>query len=105
MPRLKRRYLHLKVQSEEPVSRKEITDAIWGTISRLYGEYGASQVNLAIIEYDEHVRYAIVRCKHTALKMVKASTAMITEINGKPAEVQVVKVSGTLKALRRKAVT
>jgi len=35
--------------------------------------------------------------------MVKASIASITEINGKPVAIHIVGVSGTLKALRKKA--
>ncbi len=91
--------------SEQPISRKDFTNAIRGAILRLFGEYGASQVNLAIIEYNRQANYAIVYCSHKALEMVKASAASITEINGKPSVIHVVNVSGTLKALRKKTAT
>ncbi len=89
--------------SEQLLNEKDVIDAIWSAILKLFGEYGASQVNLALIEYDPQKSYTVVRCLHKALEMVKASIASITEINGKPAALHIVGVSGTLKALRKKA--
>ena len=89
--------------SEQVINEKDVIDAIWSAILKLFGEYGASQVDLALIEYNLQKNYAVVRCLHKALEMVKASIASITEINGKPAVVHIVGVSGTLKALRKKA--
>ena len=103
--RMRRRYLHLKIVSEQIVNEKDVIDAIWSSILKLFGEYGASQANLALIECDPQKSYAVVRCLHKALEMVKASIASITEINGKPAAVHIVGVSGTLKALHKKATT
>jgi len=89
--------------SEQLLNEKDVIHTIWSAILKLFGEYGASQVNLALIEYDPQKSYAVVRCLHKALEMVKASIASITEINGKPAAIHIVGVSGTLKALRKKA--
>lgn len=77
-------------------------NAVWGAVTRLFGEYGASQANLNLIEYDDQRNYAVLRCSHKALHMVRAAVASITEINGTPAAIQVPAVSGTLKALRKK---
>ena len=101
--RPRRRYLHLAVESEQLVNEEDIANSIWSAILRLFGEYGASQVKLTIIEYSPQRNCAIVRCSHKALRMVKASIASITEINGKPFAIHVVTMSGTLKALRKKA--
>lgn len=100
---MRRRYLNLKIVSEHVVNEKDVIDAIWSAILKLFGEYGASQANLALIEYDPQKSYAVVRCLHKALEMVKASIASMTEISGKPAVVHIVRVSGTLKALHKKA--
>jgi len=77
-------------------------EAVWSAVLQLYGEYGASQVNLIPIEVDPERNYAILRCSHKALEMVRASLASITEINAKPVAIHVVGVSGTLKSLRKK---
>jgi ribonuclease P/MRP protein subunit POP5 len=101
--RVRKRYLALKVVSEQPVNERVVMDAVWNSVLKLFGEYGASQANLSLIEHDLQRNYVVVRCFHTALERIRASIASITEINGKPAIIHVVGVSGTLKALRKKA--
>lgn len=101
--RVRRRYLALKVVSEQPVKGRDIMDAVWKAVLQLFGEYGASQAVLSLIEWNPQGNYAIVRCSHSAVAMVRASVASITEINEKLAAISVLGVSGTLKALRKKA--
>jgi RNase P/RNase MRP subunit POP5 len=88
--------------SEEKLGREDLMDAIWNAILRLFGEYGASQVSLTPIEINTERNYAILRCSHRALEMVRAAIASITEINAKPSAVHVIGVSGTLKSLKKK---
>jgi len=99
---VRRRYLALLVESEDSVERGELTDAIWKAVTQLFGEYGASQAGMAVIDYDEQSRRGVVRCSHKALPMVKASIASITKMNGKSTAIRVLGVSGTLKALRKR---
>jgi len=103
--RMKRRYLAVKAESEEPVQGKEVLDAVWNALTRLFGEYGASQSGLAFIREDKQKGYFILRCLRKALPMVRASIASITEVDEKPAAIHVLRVSGTLKALRKKTVS
>jgi len=99
---VRRRYLALKVLSEQPIGKRHIVDAVWNAVFQLFGEYGASQTNLTFIEYNSEKSWGIVRCSHRALEMIRASVASVTEINGKPVAIDVLGVSGTLKALRKK---
>ena len=103
--RVRRRYLALEVVSEQAVTERAVINAVWKAILQLFGEYGASQTNVSLIEYEPQRNYAVVRCSHTALERVRASIASIVEINGKPAVIHVMGVSGTLRALRKKALT
>lgn len=99
---VRRRYLALKLVSGSSVSREDLMNTIWDAVVQLFGEYGASQTDLTLIRYSSERDYAILRCSHRALEMVKASVACITEIEGKPVAVHVKRVSGTLKALLKK---
>ncbi len=101
--RLKRRYLALQIASEESINKRDFVDALWEALLKFFGEYGASQAGLRLIEYHSQNKYAIVRCLNEALQMVRASIASITEINEKHTAIHVIRVSGTLKALRKKA--
>jgi len=99
---VRRRYLALRVLSEQPINKRDVEDAVWNAVLQLFGESGASQANLTFIEYNSEKSWGIVRCSHKALEMVRASVASVTEINGKPVAIDVLGVSGTLKALRKR---
>lgn len=100
LQRVRRRYLALKTMSEQAINKWDLMNALWNAIHTLFGEYGASQVNLNIIEHNSKI--TIIRCSHNALEMVRASIASITKINEKSVAIHVVRVSGTLKSLREK---
>ncbi|MEM3704294.1 MAG: Rpp14/Pop5 family protein [Candidatus Bathyarchaeia archaeon] len=100
--RIRRRYLALKIDSEEKISQKELMDAIWEAVLRLYGEYGASKTSLTLIEYDAEENLAIIRAAHTEIENIRAAVATITEVAAKPAAVHILTGSGILKKLRRK---
>lgn len=102
LKRVKKRYLALQIDSTEKFSSKEFMDSVWSAILKLYGEYGASQTGLTLIDYDDERQLAIIRIVHTALKMIRASLATITKIEEKPTSIHVLTVSGTIKALNKK---
>ena len=92
----------LKVQSEQPLNGRMVMGAVEASVHRLFGEYGASQANLKLIEYIPQNNQLVVRCSHRALEKVRAAIASTIEINEKTAAIHVVGVSGTLKALSKK---
>lgn len=102
MKRAKRRYLALQLDSEGAASGKEFIDAVWGAVTKLYGEHGASQTSLALIDYNVEKKTAVLRTSLSTLDLVRASLAMITSVAGKETAVHVTAVSGTIKALHQK---
>jgi ribonuclease P/MRP protein subunit POP5 len=100
---VRRRYLALKVDYEEPLESMVLSEAIWNAVLRLFGEVGASQAGLYLVRFDEKTRTGVLRCSHTTLPMVRAAVASITSIGNAKAAVHVLRVSGTLKALSRKS--
>ena len=102
MKRVKRRYLALQLDSVGVPGGKEFMDAIWGAVSRLYGEYGASLTSLLLIDYDVEKKRAVIRTNLAAVDTVRTSVASITSIINVQAAVHVVTVSGTLKSLHQK---
>ncbi|MEM2781069.1 MAG: Rpp14/Pop5 family protein [Candidatus Bathyarchaeia archaeon] len=100
--KIRRRYMALKIDSKEKIGQKELMDAIWDAVLRLYGEYGASKTSLALIEHNAEKNLAVIRAAHTETEKIRAATATITEVATKPAAIRILTVSGTLKALRRR---
>ena len=99
MKRVKRRYLALRIESDGIISQKELMDAVWGAVAKLYGECGASLSSLSLIDYDVEKRYAVIRVSLASLSMVRASLASITSVANRDAAVRVLAVSGTIKSL------
>ena len=71
-------------------------------MTKLYGEVGASQAGLSLVDYDEERKTAVLRVWLVAMQQVRASLASITCLVGKDSAVHVLAISGTLKSLREK---
>jgi ribonuclease P/MRP protein subunit POP5 len=99
---MKRRYLAVSIESHEPVSSHEFMDAAWEAVSKLFGEYGASQTGLSLIDYDETKKLGVLRTWHKTLEMSRTALASITHIRDKRVALHVLAVSGTIRALHRK---
>lgn len=99
---MRRRYLALKIVGEQTIDGRDLIRVLREAVLQLFGEYGASQANLSLVEYEPDKNCAVLRCSHKALEMVRASVASVTEINAKLVAIHVVGVSGTLKSLRKK---
>jgi RNase P/RNase MRP subunit POP5 len=99
MKRVKRRYLALQLECEDVPNGRELMDSIWAAVTKLYGEIGASLAGLNLVSLDVERKVAIVRVSLAALNLLRASLATINSIAGKVAVVQVLSISGSLKAL------
>jgi len=100
---VKQRYLALKIASEESFEEEDVRDAIWSAVTQLFGEYGASQAGLFLVKYDKQRKRAVLRCSQKALTKVHASVASVTDIKNKPTSIHVLRVSGTLRALKKRS--
>jgi RNase P/RNase MRP subunit POP5 len=78
-----------------------LINAIWGSINKLYGEYGASQTNLSLINYDSENKQAIIRTNLSTLNIVRSSLVAINSIAGSSVSLHVLSISGTIKALKK----
>lgn len=100
MKRIKRRYLAVQIDTEGTLRQREFLDAVWNAVTRLYGEYGASQTGLVLLDFNEDGKTAVIRVSLTTLQQVRAALASITKIMGIEAAVHITAVSGTIKSLR-----
>ncbi len=99
---VRRRYLSLQIECKDGLQERDVADALWGAVLRLFGEVGLSETGLYLVHFDSGDNRAVLRCSHNSLPMVRAAVASITRIDGEPAAVHVLRVSGSLKALSRK---
>ena len=101
MKRTKRRYLALQLEVSTVPSEREFLNAVWGALTQIFGEYGASLTNLSLISYNQEAKTAILRVNLNAVENTRASLVTITSVAGKEAAVHVLAASGTIKALKK----
>lgn len=92
----------LKVESSQQFRERTLMSTIWDMVYQIYGEFGASQTSMSMVQYDGDTETLIVKCSLAGLEAVRTAIAAVTEIEKKPSVLHVVAVSGTLKALRSK---
>ena len=92
----------VEVETGASPTGKELLDAVWAAVTEFYGEVGASQTGLSLVDYNNEKMKGVLRVWLGALQQVRASIASITFLSGKDAAVHVLAISGTLKALRER---
>ena len=102
LKRVKRRYLALEWDFEGFLGENEFMGALWGSVARLFGEYGASLANLVLIDYSGESKIATIRVNLVAVDMVRAAVASVTCVSQKTIAINVVAASGTVKGLSRR---
>ena len=100
--REKRRYLALEVEGGQPLTEQVVLDAVYASVLRLFGEYGASKTGLRMVKYVPEKRQFVLRCSHRMLEHVRAAVVSVACVDGETVAFHVVGVSGTLKALSKK---
>ena len=100
--RERNRYLILEAISDKAPDRKQVSDAVWGALLRLYGEVGAAKTSLWMMDWRDESLRGILKCTHKSVEQVRASAAAVKELAGRKAIVSVKYVSGTLKGARER---
>ena len=92
----------MEIDSTEAFAPRQVMDEVWSAVTKLFGEYGASQTGLSLIDYDERKKIAIIRTWHKTLELVRAALASITQIGNESVATHILAVSGTIKSLQDK---
>ncbi len=100
-PYRKRYLLFQTLTLEGKIRGGDIKDVIFDNFKELFGITGLSQADLTFINYDEEKGLGVLRCSHKLLDNVRASIAFIQKADGKNVSLNVLRVSGTIKKLRK----
>ena len=98
---VRRRYLWVHIETSVELDPSMLNRVIDAKIQYLYGVKGTVDMNYRLIEYFPDGYNAIVRCNHVTLTELRAALAHITDIAGEPTRFDVLRVSGTIKSLKR----
>jgi ribonuclease P/MRP protein subunit POP5 len=98
--RQRKRYLVLEIESEEPVSEKDLSQEILSSQVSLFGDLGTSRNRLRLISFCG--RFGILRCSYLSVSQTRAALATIRSIGGIRAAVRIKGTSGTIRAATEK---
>jgi RNase P/RNase MRP subunit POP5 len=97
-----KRYLLVKVVSEKPISREELSGAVIDSVKRNFGTIGLSRIDPKVVRYDGTRSRVILACNASTATELQAAVALMFDISGTPIAPLVVGVSGTIKALGKR---
>jgi ribonuclease P/MRP protein subunit POP5 len=100
--RERNRYLLFEVLSDGTFDRKPVVDAVWASLLRLHGELGASKTSLWVMDWEKEKKKGILKVNHKSIDTLRSSAALVKEVGGKKATINVTRVAGTLKAARER---
>lgn len=100
MPSLreKKRYLAYEVLSNSKVDVNSVAKSLWNSALGFVGELGAAKMGLIVLtdNFNSSKQRGIVRVAHNMIDELKASLTLITNIDGRPATVRSITVSGNI---------
>jgi ribonuclease P/MRP protein subunit POP5 len=100
--RERNRYLVFEVISSVRFDRKAVVDAVWSSLLRFHGELGASKTSLWVMDWEKEKNRGILKVNHLGVKQITSSCALVKEIDGKRAIVNILRSCGTLRAARER---
>ncbi|MFH1055843.1 MAG: Rpp14/Pop5 family protein [Candidatus Altiarchaeota archaeon] len=99
--RERNRYLVFEAMSDNALERKDVVDAVWSSLLRLYGEVGAAKTSLWVMDWDAKKKMGILKVNHKSVDTMRSAATMVKEINGKRTSVNILRVTGTLRKARQ----
>ena len=101
--RERRRYIKLKIISDEPIAFSDFKAAVTNVFLDFYGELGFSELSLTFINnsFDPKRQVCILRCNHKSVQKVLAALGFIQRLGDVRILIKILGVSGTLKKLRK----
>ena len=95
------RYLLVKIVANEAPTKKVFSESLTASVEHMFGHIGLAEISPQVISYDQECSTALVKCSREGVQKLRATLALVTEIENNPAGVFVLRVSGTIRGVRR----
>lgn len=94
-----KRYILIELESQSLINWKIVYLKLVRILKDLFGEFGLAQIELrSITSRDNRI---IIRCRREEEHKLRCAVLMLTSINGDHVKAMTLRVSGTLKGLKR----
>ena len=98
---LKKRYIGFKLVSDRVHSRREVLTLVINELHAMRGDH-EKMMRVRLIDYDLERGVGMLLCDHKSVEKVRDAFNNIQSKNRGTTTIQMVGVSGTIKALKRK---
>jgi RNase P/RNase MRP subunit POP5 len=99
---MRKRYLLVKAMSERPISAQLFEAALIGSIRRLFGDFGLARIDPKVVRFNTASLEAVVACNSERAEDLQAAIGLISDTPESTITALTLRVSGTIKGLRRK---
>ena len=97
-----KRYFLVKTTSERSLSGEQLEIALTSSVRRLFGEFGLARIHPKVIRFDETRFEAVIASNKEGAEDLQAALGLISDNSEAKITVMTLRVSGTIKGLRRR---
>jgi len=102
MNRRRRRYLLVKILADKAITDRAFSLRLDAAVEHLYGHVGLAEISPRVVSYNHERSTALVRCSAEGVQKLRATLALITEIENNRTAAFILGVSGTIRSLRQR---
>ena len=102
MKRRSWRYLLVKIVANKALTKKAFSESLVSSVEHLFGHIGLAEISPHVVSYDQECSTALVKCSKEGVQKLRATLALVTEIENNPVAAYVLRTSGTIRSLRRR---
>jgi RNase P/RNase MRP subunit POP5 len=99
---LTRRYLLVKILGEHKITDQQFHETVDRTVRRYFGELGFARIDPRLITFNGGSSTAILSCEPSAVADLESAVALVTRESDSAMSILVLRVSGTVKAVRKR---
>jgi len=96
------RYLLVKIVANRALTKKAFSESLAASVEHMFGHIGLAEISPQVVSYDQEYSTALVKCSREGVHKLRATLALITEIEDSQAAAFVLRASGTIRSLRRR---
>ena len=97
-----KRYLLVKAVSDHEVTDEQFREALDNSVRKYLGELGFARIDPRVIRFNPGTSTGIVSCERDGLPELESAMALVTGQAESQLSLLVLRVSGTIKAVRGK---
>jgi RNase P/RNase MRP subunit POP5 len=103
--RAKKRYIIFRLHSDSPVPFQDMKAAVWNSVLNWLGDNEAPRADIHIVKnlWSQKEQSGFIRCHPKYVDPVKMALALIHQIGDEKVIFQTIRISGTIKSGKEKA--